>query len=164
MAAVIADAKRLTQSVFRLKIRAYQVTMNTDLQGFLQDLDLSPKEIELYLHSLRNGPQTASTIAKKTGIARSTVNFVFEQLIQKGFASKEVQEQTTYFTVVDPESLEYILLERSMRSKKQLSDLKDLLPHFKKLKNPSPLLPKVTYYEGLESLYRTVEDLSLIHI
>ena len=134
------------------------MTMSTDLQAFLEELGLSAKETELYLYSLRNGRQTASTIAKRTGIARSTVNFVFDQLIQKGFANKEVQEKTTYFQVVEPESLEYILLERSMRSKKQLSDLKDLLPDFKKIKNPNPLLPKVTYYEGLDSLYRTLED------
>lgn len=133
--------------------------MITDIQTFLLDFGLSSKEVELYLCSLRNGSQTASTLAKKTRIARSTVNFLFGQLIQKGFASKEARENTTYFSVIEPESIEYILLQRNMESKKQLNDFKDLLPLINQLKSKNSLVPKVTYYEGLDSLYRTIEDL-----
>lgn len=132
--------------------------MTTDLQSFLHTFGLSEKEAELYLHSLRYGAQTASTVSRKMGMARSTVNFIFGQLIQKGFANKEVRDKTTYFKATDPASLEYILLERSVQSKKQLNEFKDLLPAFDKLKSPHSLLPKVSYYEGLESLYRTIED------
>ncbi len=134
------------------------MTVNTDTQTFLEGLGLSEKEAELYLHSLRTGPQTASTLSKKTRIARSTVNFLFEQLIKKGFAEKEVHEKTTYFKVIQPKSLEYILLDQLARTKKQMSEFQDLLPIMDGIRKHRPLAPKVTYYEGLESLYRMIED------
>jgi sugar-specific transcriptional regulator TrmB len=132
--------------------------MTTDIKTFLEELGLSVKEAELYICSLKSGPQSASTLSKKTGIARSTVNFIFKQLIQKGFAHKDNRENTTYFNVVQPESLEYVLLEKQAKAKKQLNDLHDLLPMLNGLKNQHSLASKVTYYDGLESLYRTVED------
>lgn len=132
--------------------------MTTDIKNFLQSLDLSDKEVELYLCSLQHGPQSASTLSKKTGIARSTVNFIFNQLIQKGFATKETRENTTYFQVTPPESLEYILLEKQAKTKKQLSEFEALLPLLNGLKAKHGLASKVTYYDGLESLYRTIDD------
>lgn len=131
--------------------------MMPDLKNFLKSLDLTEKEITLYLASLKYGPQTASTLSKKTGLARSTVNFVFEELIKKGFASRDTKEKTTYFSVIQPESIEYILLERNAKAKKQLNDYKDLLPMLHSLQNQSSPIPKVRYYEGVEGLCRIVD-------
>lgn len=132
--------------------------MITDIQYFLGELGLTEKEIEIYLSSLRHGSQTASTLSKKTGIARSTVHFLLDQLMQKGFSSKEVREKTTYYTVVEPEAIEYMLLQKNVEVKKQMEDFQALLPSLQHLKNRGTLLPKVSYYSGLESLYRTIDD------
>lgn len=134
------------------------MAINTDVKKFLEELGLSEKEIELYIVSLRQGMQTASTLAKKTGIARSSVNFLFEQLIQKGLATKETRDSTTYFSVLSPESIEYVLLQKNAVLKKQMGDFKELLPLLKGLEGKQSLSPKVTYYEGLESLFRTIDD------
>ncbi|MBT4384249.1 hypothetical protein HOD30_00710 [Candidatus Peregrinibacteria bacterium] len=132
--------------------------MNTDIKYFLSQLGLSEKEVELYICSLKSGMQTASTLAKKTGIARSTVNFIFTQLIQKGFAKKENRENTSYFSVIQPESLEYILLQKKAQANKQLSEFQNILPVLSALQNENALLPKVTYYEGLDSLCRVIDN------
>lgn len=134
------------------------MTANTDVKNFLEELGLSEKEIELYIEALRYGMQTGSTFAKKTGIARSSVNFLFDQLVQKGLATKEVRNKTTYFSALSPESIEYILLQKNAVLKKQMSDFKDMLPLLKGLKGKQSLTPKVTYYEGLDSLFRTIDD------
>ncbi len=134
------------------------MTAETDVQSFLQSMDLNEKERELYLHSLRYGMQTASTISQKTGIARSTVNFLFDQLIQKGFATKEIREKTTYFAALPPETLEYVFLEKNAALKKKLEAYKEVLPLLKSLEGKTSLTPKVTYYQGLESLHRTIDD------
>lgn len=131
---------------------------NTDVQSFLESMGLTEKERELYLHSLRYGMQTASTISKKTGVARSTVNFIFDQLIQKGFATKEVRDKTTYFMVLPPETMEYAFLEKNAALKKQLDTYKEVLPLLKGFEGKTSLTPKVTYYQGLDSLLRTIDD------
>lgn len=132
--------------------------MITDLNQFLSSLNLTEKEITLYLASLRYGPQTASTLSKKTGIARSTVNFVIGELIKKGFASKNNHEKTTYFSAIQPESLEYILLEKAAETKKQLNEYHELLPLFNSLQNKQSSIPKVRYFEGVKGLCRLIGD------
>lgn len=131
--------------------------MNTDIKAFLISLGLSDKESELYLCSLRMGPQAVSTLSIKTGIARSTVGFVFEGLIGKGFATKQVQGNAMYFSVLPPEMLESVLLQRQAEAKRQLNEFKNFLPMMASLENRQ-LVPKVCYYQGLESLCRTVDD------
>lgn len=131
--------------------------MGADIKAFLMSLGLGDKESELYLCSLRMGPQAVSTLSTKTGIARSTVGFVFEGLIGKGVATKQVRGKATYFSVLPPEMLESVLLQRQAEVKKQLNDFKDFLPMLARLENRQ-LAPKVSYYQGLESLCRTIDD------
>ncbi len=131
--------------------------MMPDIQTFLKTLGLSPKESKLYLAALRYGPQTASVLAKKTGSPRSTVNFLFNRLIKKGFASKDTQQKTTYFQVISPDLIEYVLLKKHAKVKKQLQEYKDLLPALNTINNPLSPVPKVQYYEGLEGIYRTID-------
>ncbi|MBT5016341.1 hypothetical protein HOM98_02550 [Candidatus Peregrinibacteria bacterium] len=131
--------------------------MITDVKKFLESIGLSGKEAELYLCSLRMGPQTVSTLSNKSGIARSTVGFVFGELINKGVASKDQRDSSTYFSVIPPEMLESILLQRQAEVRKQISDFKDMLPVLAGLQNRQ-LIPNVKYYQGLESLYRTIDN------
>jgi sugar-specific transcriptional regulator TrmB len=131
--------------------------MVTGVKTFLVSIGLSDKEAELYLASLKMGPQTVSTLSTKTGIARSTVSFVFGELINRGVASKQIKNHSTYFSVFPPEMLEPILLQRQAEAKKQLNDFKDFLPYLSGLQSRQ-LVPKVQYFQGLESLCRTVDN------
>jgi sugar-specific transcriptional regulator TrmB len=132
--------------------------MLIDLKLFLSDLGLSEKESSLYVASLKYGPQTASTLALKTKLPRSTVNFVFGELIQKGFASKQTKSNSTYYTAIQPETIQYILEERKASTKKLESDFSHILPFLKGMQGTSSPIPKVKYFEGLEGLYRTIDD------
>lgn len=125
---------------------------------FLEKLGLSKKEIKVFLVSLQCGPQTASTVSKKTGMPRSTVNFIFETLIKKGIASKSIAKNTTYFSVVQPESIEYLLLEKQASAKKQLADFREILPLLNDLNNKASSVPKVRYFEGFDSMCRMVDE------
>lgn len=130
-----------------------------DIQSFLKSLGLTKKERELYLASLKYGPQTASTLAQKTGIARSTVNFVFNELIKKGFASKNIEEKTTYFSAIQPELIEYILLKKAAKTKKLIQDYKELLPSLEDFQNTfSTTTPTTRYFEGIEGIRRLIDD------
>ena len=131
--------------------------MAIDIKSFLEGAGLSDKEADLYICSLKCGAQTASVLANKTGIARSTVSFVFGELIKKGFATKETRENGTYFSAVEPELLESILIQRQAEAKKRLNDFHDLLPFLSNLQGSGQLLPKVKYYQGIDSLLRTID-------
>lgn len=132
--------------------------MQLNIKKFLSEFGLTEKEVQLYLGSLKYGPQTASTLATKTGLPRSTVNFLFTQLIQKGFASKQVEENTTYYTAIPPETLHYILEEKKATAKKLQNDFQHVLPLLKGMQNSGSPIPKVRYFQGLEGLYRTIDD------
>ncbi|PIQ77604.1 hypothetical protein COV82_03600 [Candidatus Peregrinibacteria bacterium CG11_big_fil_rev_8_21_14_0_20_46_8] len=132
--------------------------MQDNLFQFLTDLGLSEKEITVYLCSLEHGSQTASTIALKTDLARSTVNFIFGELIHKGFASKQNKENTTYYTAITPELIAFTIEQKKAAAKKLETDFKHVLPLLTSIQNTSSPLPKVMYFEGLEGLYRTIDE------
>jgi sugar-specific transcriptional regulator TrmB len=132
--------------------------MHPNIQTFLERLGLTEKETQIYLAGLKYGAQTSSILAQRTGLARSTVNFVFSELIKKGFASKTQKGSSTTYTVVEPESLEYVINEKQAEVKKLNSDFQDLLPFLAGMQNAASSIPKVRYFEGLEGLRRTVDN------
>jgi sugar-specific transcriptional regulator TrmB len=136
--------------------------MIQQIKQFLTDLNLSDKEATLYISALQLGPQTASTFSRKTGICRSTVNFIFDELIKKGFASKETHESTTRFSVIPPETIEYMLQEKVTQYKKQMTDFRDLLPFLNSMQNKLSPLPRVRYFEGVSGLCRMLDDFCAI--
>ncbi|MBL4694640.1 hypothetical protein JKY72_04695 [Candidatus Gracilibacteria bacterium] len=129
-----------------------------DIQNFLSQLGLSEKESQVYLSSLKYGSQTASTLALKTKLPRSTVNFVFADLLHKGFASKESKSNSTYYTATPPEDIRYNLDQKKASLRKLESDFNEILPYLEGLQTSGTPMPKVRYYEGLEGLYRTIDD------
>lgn len=130
----------------------------TSISSFLTALGLSDKEINLYLAALKYGPQSASTLARKTGIPRSTVNFVANELIQKGLFSKVCKEKDHRFEALDPEFIENLLLEKQARIKKEITDFKEILPALSSFKNKNSTLPRMRYFEGYEGLCRMLDE------
>ena len=126
--------------------------------NILKELGLSDKEVLVFTASVKHGPQAASTIAKKTGLARSTVGFIFEELIAKGFASKQTKSNSTFYSVIDPQHLEHFVLEKIANAKKLYSDFKETLPFLLSLQNKFSSIPKVRYFEGVEGLCRMLDD------
>ncbi len=132
--------------------------MQQDISQFLAKIGLTDKETTLYLASLKHGPQTASILEKKTGLARSTVNFVFAELIRKGFASKTQKKNSTYYSVIKPKSIGYIIDEKKAEIKKLGSDFASILPLLASMQSNLSSVPKVRYFEGVEGLCRTVDN------
>jgi len=132
--------------------------MSASLLQFLMSLGLSKKETELFTASLRYGPQTANTMAKKIELPRSTVNFTFASLVKKGLILKELNQKTPYYRAVSVESIEYILMEKEANERKQLKELEDIMPLLKSFKSKNPRIPKIRSLEGLEGVRRTIFD------
>jgi sugar-specific transcriptional regulator TrmB len=127
----------------------------TDL---LKELGLSDKEVTVFTASLQHGQQTSNVIAKKTNLARSTVGFIFEELIKKGFASKQTKNNSTFYSAINPKHLEHLVLDKIGNAKKLYSDFKETLPFLLSLQNKFSSVPKVRYFEGVEGLCRMLDD------
>ncbi len=128
------------------------------LKQFLSKLDLSEKEAQLYLASLEYGAQPASTLALRTGLPRSTVNFLFKELVQKGFANRVTQNGTNVYSVIQPESLQYIIDEKKASVRKMEHDLENAIPFLKGLQKQSSQISKVRFYVGLEGVLRAIDE------
>jgi len=143
---------------FTLLLLAVTIVTMEDVATFLIQFGLTEKEAQVYLASLKYGSQTASTIAIKTGLPRSTVNFLFGELFQKGLISKENRNNTTYYNAIEPEALLHRIEDKKKNLHKLESDFHNFLPFLKRLGVGGPSFSKVTTYEGLEGLYHLVDD------
>ncbi|MFA6024688.1 MAG: helix-turn-helix domain-containing protein [Candidatus Gracilibacteria bacterium] len=133
-----------------------------DLISFLKDQGLSEKEAQLYLAALRYGPQPSSFLAGKTGLPRSTVDYVFQELVQKGFGASHKENEIRYYSAINPEHIEFFLLDKLGEAKKQMESFKDLVPLFKQQMNMWSSLPLVQYFQGVKGLERMLDDFSSV--
>jgi len=99
----------------------------------------------VYLALLEFGTQPASIIAKKAKLPRSTVLFLFEELLEKGYIRKTQKGRTQYF-YADPRDLEKIEDERLKQAR---SNLCETIPLLKEFKSPFSSPPKITFFEGI---------------
>jgi len=128
------------------------------LKEFLSSLGLKDKESNVYLAALQYGSQTASVLARKTDMPRSTMNFELNTLVRKGFVSKDIREKTTYFNALPPECIENILLGKAASVKKSINDFKEIFPILNDMQGQVNPMTKVQYFEGIESLCRLIDD------
>jgi len=132
------------------------------IEKILEKIGLSPKEIKVFLVSLRLGSQPAPVVAKYTEIKRTTVYDIFEGLIKKGLASKIDKGVAVYFQVLDPQNL-ISYLERDKNEyirkiEKEKDEIKEILPALKSLENPESTKPKVQFYDGEKCMRQAYED------
>ncbi len=112
----------------------------------LKQLGFSEKEIEVYLALLEFGSQPASVIAKKTGIPRPTVLFLFENLLQRGYIRKTQKGKARFF-YADPEDLYKAKMEEMEQVKQALENT---LPLLNEYKSPFSSPPRINFFEGIE--------------
>ncbi|OGJ51749.1 hypothetical protein A2335_03025 [Candidatus Peregrinibacteria bacterium RIFOXYB2_FULL_32_7] len=116
------------------------------MKNLLQKLGFNSKEINVYLALLEFGTQPASVIARKTNYPKSTVLFLFNNLIKQGYVRKSNKGRTQYF-YVDPEDLKKAK-EQELHEQQKI--LKKTIPLLKEFKTPFSSEPKVTFYEGID--------------
>ncbi len=127
----------------------------------LKGLDLSDKEIDVYLAILELGSVPASVIGKRTGIVRSTTQYTCQQLTQKGLLRSITRGNTFLYSAESPEKLLYLLDQRKKDLELQEENVQRIIGELKKRMNPKILMPRVQFIEGEDnmiSLYREMLD------
>lgn len=112
---------------------------------YLSDLGLKTREAVIYLSCLKLGQATVSTISQDSGIQRTFVYDILEDLIKKGIASLVIVNDLKYFSVIPIEEFEQMQLEKVKR-------LGVIVPEIKMIEGTGGPRPKVKFFEGKEGL------------
>ncbi|MFB6181491.1 MAG: TrmB family transcriptional regulator [Candidatus Magasanikbacteria bacterium] len=115
-----------------------------ELKNALKTLDLTEKEAKVYLSALELGEGTVQEIAKKSGVARTSIYNFIDDLEKKGVISKINKEKHFLIAPEDPE----ILLNKI---ENKAEKFRNLIPEFLSIDNQSENKPKIKFYEGLEN-------------
>lgn len=122
------------------------------LNSNLEKIGLSDKEAKVYLASLELGPANIQSLTDKSGIKRSTVYEMLDNLKSMGLIIESIKGKRKTYVASEPEKL-----KKNIHEKEQL--LNQILPELRSLNNAGSIKPKITYYEGqagLRQIYNLV--------
>lgn len=98
-----------------------------DVFGAMKEAGLNDNEVRVYEACLRLGKSTASRIAERSRVPRTTAYDVIHSLMEKGLVCCVKQDNVSFFEANTPEAL-----ISSLDEKREL--LSSVLPEFKKIK------------------------------
>ena len=128
------------------------------LLNFLEQLNLSRGEIEIYELLLRIGQAPAHRIVAETKLKRPTAYKFLNELEKKGLVVKEDKDKIIHFRPESPTKL-MELAENNYRSLDHLrNNLASLMPQLTSTYILSVEKPVVTTFEGIEGLKQIYED------
>jgi sugar-specific transcriptional regulator TrmB len=133
-----------------------------NLDQILKEVGLTDNQAKIYLAGLELGPTTILALARKSGVKRTTIYTIIEELIHRGFFTILQKENKKLYIAQDPETLSEMMHQREEIFAKHLPELKSIY-------NLSPVKPKVMFYEGVENLKRILwqirkENIPYYHI
>ncbi len=134
------------------------------IRSTLEGLGLHDKEVSVYLLLLQLGPSTASTLADRSNMPRSTAQFTCQQLTKRGLLHMIQKANAYIFTAEPPEKLGLLLRKQQEELAEKGEQLHRIIGELKAMQNPYSVLPKVQFYEGKEGIARAYESvLSDLH-
>lgn len=114
--------------------------MDKSLLETLCDNGLSEKEAQVYITSLQLGPAPVSTIARHMRENRVTVYSILKNLATRGIAQSATKRNTTYYSMIDAETLQQKLQHKVNR-------LQQIVPELMALTSKLDTHVKTEFYE-----------------
>jgi hypothetical protein len=115
----------------------------------LSELNLSNHEAQLYLELLK-GPNTHLKLAHATGINRTKVYRLADQLEKRSLITMRTDDRGTFLVAADPATLEVEVVTQEEKVKGQRAALSELLPTLANIKRSDSSTFVVHTYEGVE--------------
>lgn len=131
------------------------------INQILEQLGFHKSEAEVYLAILKLGKSNPASIAKITGINRTTVYSIVEKLIKKGVITRDLAEDTTSILALAPSDLNMLAQreEKKVEEKKQL--IKQAVVELKKIskqtKYPVPRIVFIPEEDIEDYLYKQLD-------
>ena len=117
----------------------------------LQQFGLSEKEAKVYMALLELGESSIGQITQKSGVKRTTVYDVIEDLKASSLVGMVKKGKKTLYFAEDPRSLEEKLEEKK-------ASLKRMLPELLSIANFLDNKPRIRFYEGKEGIKEVYKD------
>lgn len=118
----------------------------------LRDLNLSDKEVNVYVSLLMLGQSPANTIAKKANLNRVTTYDILKSLQEKGAVSYVIKSGVRYFEAAEPSRFVDELKEKQEK-------IQAVMPELEGLKSILNEKPQIELYEdiaGLKSIFNDI--------
>lgn len=123
----------------------------------LIQLGFSSREADVYLALLELGPATATVIARKSKINRTTCYDILENLIRKKVVTIQNSAKIQKFTAENPRKLVSFLEQSLEQEEKKLKNAVTLLPELLSLFYEKEK-PSVKFYTGIQEIKEAFED------
>jgi len=117
----------------------------------LKQIGLHEKEAKIYLACLELGEAGIKDIASKSGIKRTTIYEIIDDIINVGYYKVTSRGKRKYYVAIDPQELKILI-----RKKEAL--LNNILPQLSAMSNVSDVKPKVWFYQGKDGILHAYED------
>lgn len=118
----------------------------------LDKFGLSPNEISVYIALLQEGSDTASNIAKKAKLNRSTTYVQLTTLMDCGLVSSYKKVKKTYFSPESPHNIERLIDTKIVSLQEDKNNIESLIPDLMDLYATLGEKPNVKTFEGKEGL------------
>lgn len=122
------------------------------IEQYLQNIGLDAKEAKVYLSGLQLGPATIQDLAKASGIKRSTVYEVIEDLKEKSLVNVTQKNKRKLFTVQEPDNLMLFLKQKE-------NVLAQIMPDLEALKNTTAKKPAIRVFDGISGIKQIYADM-----
>ncbi len=133
--------------------------MDTAIPATLGDLGFGETEIEIYMALLKVGPSPASSLARRTGITRSTAQYACQQLAKKGVASMTLKNNVYLFAAEPPERLLDLLHQQHDALRRKEERVQRIVGPLREMMNVHAVLPQVQFYEGEAGMIRLYDSI-----
>jgi sugar-specific transcriptional regulator TrmB len=117
----------------------------------LHELELGDAEARLYVELLK-GPNTHLRLSQATGINRTKVYRLIEQLERRSLVTRRADDRGTFLVASDTSTLEIELLARENKLKLQRASLNEVIPLLASLRADEVNTFAVLTYEGVEGI------------
>ncbi|MBI4091015.1 MAG: hypothetical protein HY422_03250 [Candidatus Komeilibacteria bacterium] len=128
-----------------------------ELKGLLQELGLTPVQVELYLASLRHGILSVLELSHLTKINRQQIYQGAEQLVDLGLYDITRKQRRKYIPA-NPDKLLKLVGERRKELEETAAKIQAAIPRLADMQLPSPKRIITKYYEGLERIGQAYND------
>lgn len=122
-----------------------------EILNTLIGIGFTEKEATIYLSLLSFKKATAYSIHQKSGLKKSTVYVILENLVRKGFVLKIPQNKKTLYIAKSPTECLKIFQEK-------LNEAKEMLPELMAIQKKDEEKVSVSYHEGSDGIQEVYND------
>lgn len=130
-----------------------------NVKQLLAIFNLREIEADIYQQLFYGGQMSATQIAKQSGISRTSVYDLLDNLIERGLILETLKGGMKMFGVLPPEKIQLLIEEKEKSIILAKTALKDLQSEYKQ--NNKNSRPRLQLFEGKNELQQMMKDLLL---